>query len=141
MYVLQYQCILCCVVLPSADVKSACSFLLQRKKVSPDSTPSSNEPSSRGTSPLPKRLRLSTVKVREAPDRSTMTMQELIYYNPSANPMRYTYRVLPTLVGGGRPQPPLSHFYHHSSSFYHHSQVQKNIKMLQQTHFFLLHSG
>ena len=27
-------------------------------------------------------------KVREAPDRATMTMQELIYYNPTANPMR-----------------------------------------------------
>ena len=27
----------------------------------------------------------------EAPDPSTMTMQDLIYYNPSANPMRYTY--------------------------------------------------
>ena len=26
----------------------------------------------------------------EAPDPSTMTMQDLIYYNPSANPMRYT---------------------------------------------------
>ena len=25
-------------------------------------------------------------------------------------------RVLPTLVGSGRPQPPLSHFYHHSKS-------------------------
>ena len=28
------------------------------------------------------------VKVREAPDRATMTMQELIYYNPTANPMK-----------------------------------------------------
>jgi hypothetical protein len=27
-------------------------------------------------------------RVRKAPDRTSMTMQELIYYNPSANPMR-----------------------------------------------------
>ena len=27
-------------------------------------------------------------KVREAPDQATMTMQELIYYNPTVNPMR-----------------------------------------------------
>ncbi|KAL5479582.1 hypothetical protein EMCRGX_G023124 [Ephydatia muelleri] len=29
-------------------------------------------------------------KVREAPNRATMTMQELIYYNPTANPMSGT---------------------------------------------------
>lgn len=65
-------------------------FSLQRKKASADSTPSPDEPSSLGTSPSPspKKPRASSVKVREAPDRSTMTMQELIYYNPSANPMR-----------------------------------------------------
>ena len=33
----------------------------------------------------------SPAKLREAPDRSSMTMQELIYYNPSANPMRCVY--------------------------------------------------
>ena len=27
-------------------------------------------------------------KLRKAPDRTSMTMRELIYYNPSANPMR-----------------------------------------------------
>ena len=44
------------------------------------------------------------------------------------------HRILPTLVGGGRPQPPLSHFYHHSNSFYHHSQAQK----LQQMYFYCI---
>ena len=34
----------------------------------------------------------------------------------------YVYRVLPTLVGGGRSQPHLSLFYHYSSSFNHLSQ-------------------
>ena len=48
-------------------------------------------------------------------------------------------RVLPTLVGGGQPQPPLSQFYHHSSSFYHCSQVQKYLNST--ANVFLLHSG
>lgn len=38
-------------------------------------------------SPNPKKQRSAVARVREAPDRSTMTMQELIYYNPTANPM------------------------------------------------------
>ena len=33
----------------------------------------------------------SPTKLKKAPDRASMTMQELIYYNPSANPMRYVY--------------------------------------------------
>ena len=40
------------------------------------------------------------------------------------------YRVLPTLVGSGRLQPPLSSFYHHSGLFYHHSQRIKSAEML-----------
>ena len=42
-------------------------------------------------SPDSKKQQRSTSRVREAPNRSTMTMQELIYYNPTANPMRYMY--------------------------------------------------
>jgi hypothetical protein len=37
----------------------------------------------------PKKQRTPVSRVREAPNRSTMTMQDLIYYNPTANPMRY----------------------------------------------------
>ena len=36
--------------------------------------------------------------------------------------------VLPTLVGSGRPQPPLSLFYHHWSIFCHHSQRVNMLK-------------
>lgn len=66
-------------------------ILLQRKKRSEDSIPTpstSDEPGVGQRTSQPKKHRGSTVKVREAPNRSTMTMQELIYYNPSANPMR-----------------------------------------------------
>ena len=38
--------------------------------------------------PRAKRKRNTVVKERKAPDRTTMTMQELIYYNPTANPMQ-----------------------------------------------------
>ena len=40
------------------------------------------------------------------------------------------YRVLPTLVGSGRLQPPLSNFYHLSGLFYHHSQEVKSAEAL-----------
>ena len=43
--------------------------------------------------------------------------------------------ILPTLVGSGRPQPPLSHFYHHSGLFYHHSQSVKSAEMLYLVQF------
>ena len=67
-------------------------FSSQRKKKSTDSASSTNEPKSQGTSlPPSKKQRLPVVKVRDAPDRTTMTMRELIYYNPTANPMRYAY--------------------------------------------------
>ena len=39
-------------------------------------------------------------------------------------------RVLPTLVGSGRLQPPLSNLYHHSGLIYHHSQWVKSAEML-----------
>ena len=45
------------------------------------------------------------------------------------------YRVLPTLVGSGWLQPPLSNFYHHSGLFYHHSQRVKSAEMLCLTQF------
>ena len=38
-------------------------------------------------------------------------------------------RFLPTLVGSGRLQPPLSNFYHHSGLFYHHSQGVQSAEM------------
>ena len=38
----------------------------------------------------------------------------------------YVHRVLPILVGSGRLQPPLSHFYHQSGMFYYHSQGVKS---------------
>ena len=38
------------------------------------------------------------------------------------NEYRYTLMVLPMLVGGSWPQPPLSLFYHHLSNFDHHSK-------------------
>ena len=38
--------------------------------------------------PACKRPRFAN-RVRHAPNRATMTMRELIYYNPSANPMRF----------------------------------------------------
>ena len=67
-------------------------FSSQRKKKLADSASSTNEPKSQGTSlPPSKKQRLPVVKVRDAPDRTTMTMRELIYYNPTANPMRYAY--------------------------------------------------
>ena len=96
-----YMCIcMCTYTLCVSDVDCVSFFiyftagnnaisLLQQKRTPGDS----NEPSSGGASPLPKKPRQSAVKVREAPDRSTMTMQELIYYNPSANPMRYCVHV------------------------------------------------
>ena len=45
------------------------------------------------------------------------------------------YRVLPTLIGSGRLQPPLGNFYHqfvyhHLGLFYHHSQRVKSAEML-----------
>ncbi|XP_064384362.1 transcription factor TFIIIB component B'' homolog isoform X2 [Halichondria panicea] len=40
------------------------------------------------TPPPARRRRQPVAKERKAPDRSTMTMQELIYYNPTANPMQ-----------------------------------------------------
>ena len=52
---------------------------------------------------------------------------EYLHVNVNVLGTRYV-RVLPTLVGGGRPQPPLSLFYHHSNKFYHHSQESINAK-------------
>ena len=44
-------------------------------------------------------------------------------------------RVLPTLVGSGQLQPPLSYFYHHLNLFYHHSQSVKSAEILHSTIF------
>ena len=64
----------------------------QRKRSSTSVVDSDDPTAPSPSSSQPKKPRISSVKavkkVREAPDRSTMTMQDLIYYNPTANPMR-----------------------------------------------------
>ena len=47
----------------------------------------------------------------------------------SCTPIMVLHRVLPTLVGSDRLQPPLSNFYHYSGLFYHHSQRVKSAEV------------
>lgn len=71
-----------------ASVSKGGGKSLKRKRASHKTTPTSGG-GTEEESPNSKKQRCSSssLQVRDAPDRSTMTMQELIYYNPTANPM------------------------------------------------------
>ena len=51
------------------------------------------------------------------------------YSYSTSTPAAMNVRVLPTLVGSGQLQPPLSNFYHHSGLIYHHSQGIKSAEI------------
>ena len=76
-------------------------------------------------------LSTSTIAVRNAFDvlmRSQAALSQRGYLKKLRLVIKS--RVLLTLVGSGRLQPPLSSFYHHSGLFYHHSQRIKSAEML-----------